>query len=399
MLEMDILHNPNVFAQILYERMKAIHPGVEDLALYEFHFALDNLVPANGGWANVQLESREDIEKRVNSADFYASIQLKPRLGEKIVLDENICRLTIMLMVGLVTGVYPVEWVKAHFYFDLRGFFFLHRTVYFSDPVLAHFDDKPYRQFEQKQKRFERLQSVGYKDFASANAKLDRFFIQSVMKLIAAKGIPLLLAIAGPTAAGKTEIVSQLQAVFAQAGQKVTTIEMDHFLTDRDEREAKGIDSLGRQALHFALFRRSLDDILQGRRIAIPRYDFINATSSHNLDGSLKSGCTLLEIEPADIIFIEGNFPFLYQEVAQLIGIKVVYLTDDAVRLQRKWLRDIDYRKKYDATYFRNRYFKDQFLMAQECYLPQMEGCDMVVDTTGAALWATAEIAEILSQG
>jgi len=53
-------------------------------------------------------------------------------------------------------------------------------------------------------------------------------------------------------------------------------------------------------------------------------------------------------VEPADIIFIEGNFPFLIEEVADLIGIKVVYLTDDPIRLKRKWKRDIDYRKKYE---------------------------------------------------
>jgi hypothetical protein len=79
-----------------------------------------------------------------------------------------------------------------------------------------------------------------------------------------------------------------------------------------------------------------------------------------------------------------------------LIGIKVVYLTDDPVRLKRKWKRDIDYRKKYEPTYFRNRYFKDQFIMAEFAYRPQMSMCDIVVDTTGAALWTTPEIAEIL---
>jgi hypothetical protein len=37
--------------------------------------------------------------------------------------------------------------------------------------------------------------------------------------------------------------------------------------------------------------------------------------------------------------------------------------------------------------------------MADECYLPQMQMCDMIVDTTGAALWVTPEIAKILNQG
>jgi len=76
----------------------------------------------------------------------------------------------------------------------------------------------------------------------------------------------------------------------------------------------------------------------------------------------------------------------------------VVYLTDDAVRMKRKWKRDIDYRKKYEPTYFRNRFFREQFLMAEACYRPQMERSDLVVDTSGAALWTTPEIAEILSR-
>jgi uridine kinase len=154
---------------------------------------------------------------------------------------------------------------------------------------------------------------------------------------------------------------------------------------------------LGKEAVHFDLFRQSLEDICHGQRITIPRYDFVYGTSSHDLDGKLKPGCVPLEIEPADIIFIEGNFPFLLPEVAHLIGIKVVYLTDDAIRLKRKWKRDIDYRKKYEPTYFRNRFFREQFLMAQKCYVPQMEVCDMLVHTTGAAIWAAPDIAEILN--
>jgi hypothetical protein len=66
--------------------------------------------------------------------------------------------------------------------------------------------------------------------------------------------------------------------------------------------------------------------------------------------------------------------------------------------MKRKWKRDIDFRKKYDPNYFRNRYFKDQFIMAQYAYIPQMEVCDMVVDTTGAAIWTTPDIAIILGE-
>ena len=45
-----------------------------------------------------------------------------------------------------------------------------------------------------------------------ANEDVDRLFIESVQRLIASRGTPILLAIAGPTAAGKTEIVERLRA-------------------------------------------------------------------------------------------------------------------------------------------------------------------------------------------
>jgi uridine kinase len=392
------IFDPQAFSARLYEKLQAIHPGIEDLALYEFRYALRELTPELG-WASVRLWEAAELERLVNRLDFYQGIQLKPREGERIVLDSQIVQLNQVLFAGLVSGAYSPEWVMEHFYFDIRGFYFLHRTRYFTDAVLAHFGGQPYRQFEPKQAAFARCQDVGYKAFQAANAEVDRCFIQSVQQLIAARGTPVLLAIAGQTAAGKTEIVDRLREAFEQQGRKVASIELDNFLTDRDEREARGIHTEGKQALHFELFRQCLADILQGKRISTPRYDFVHATSSHALDGSLKPGGVPVEIEPADIIFMEGNFPFLLEEVAHLIGIKVVYLTDDPVRLLRKWKRDVDYRKKYEPTYFRNRYFRDQFIMAQVAYLPQLELCDLCLDTTGGALWTTPDIAAILRRG
>jgi uridine kinase len=378
--------------------MKLVSSGIQELELYEFRYGLADLLPKNG-WDTIQLESREQIEARVNSRAYYDSIQIKPRVGDRIVLDAEIVRLTQMLFVGLVTGEYPPEWVSVHFYFDIRGFYFLHRTTYFTERVLAHLGGQPYRRFEQKQKQLEHLQDIGYKVFREANEEVDQLFIQSVTKLIASHGTPILLAIAGATAAGKTEIVERLGAAFQQAGQKTTSIELDNFFTDRDEREARGVDSQGKEAMHLDLLKQALEDITHGRPISTPVYNFIDGSSSHDLNGRLKPGRTPIEVKPADIIFIEGNFPFLIEEILHLIGIKVVYLTDDHVRMKRKWKRDMDYRKKYDLSYFRNRYFKDQFIMAQFAYIPQLEVCDMCVDTTGAALWTTPEIAKILDQG
>ncbi len=396
MTDANLPTDPAIFSEGLFEKMIEINPGLSSLELYEFRYGLDNLEPEGGNWAALQLEEREAVERRLADVNFYKNIDIKRSDGERIILDPAIVSLTNMLFAGLVSGKYPIEWVNKHFYFDIRGFFFLHRTQYFNDKILAHLGKSPYASFELKQRAFDCKQDVGYKEFKEANAEVDQAFIRTVNQVIAARGTPIVLAIAGPTAAGKTEIVERVRAAFMEDGQVTTSIEMDNFLTDRDYREAKGIHTQGKEALHFELLLHSLEQICRGEQISIPRYDFVYATSSHDLDGKLKPDGVPVIVEPADIIFIEGNFPFLLEEVTPYIGLKVVYLTDDAVRMKRKWKRDIDYRKKYEPTYFRNRFFKDQFIMAQIAYIPQMEVCDMLVDTTGAALWVTPEIRQML---
>ncbi len=335
------------------------------MELYEFRYGLADLLPENG-WDSVQLDSREQIETRINSRAFYDSIQIKPRVDDRIVLDAQIIRLSQMLFVGLVTGEYPPDWVNAHFYFRYPQFFLpaphSHISPTRSWRILA---GKPYRHFEQKQKQLELCQDVGYKAFREANAEVDQLFIQSVMKLIAKRGTPILLAIAGATAAGKTEIVERLGAAFLN--EQVRKPPPSNWITSLP------IGITGRPGHRLCrakkpctsiLFKQALEDITHGKTISTPRYNFIDGSSSHDLDGRLKPGRLPVEVEPADIIFIEGNFPFLIEEILHLIGIKVVYLTDDPVRMKRKWKRDMDYRKKYDLSYFRNRYFKDQFIMA-----------------------------------
>lgn len=390
----DRLHTPESFSAILYNAMKHINTGIKDLELFEFRYALENVYP-DDGWDSVELEKPVEIERLIGDRDFYTGIQLKPKVGDRIVLDENILRLTRMIFAGLASNEYTREWVMTYFYFDIRGFYFLPRTVYFTEDALAHFGGKPFICFKQKQKRFERFQDIGYKDFKKADSEIDQAFIESLLTLIKVRSLPLIITLAGPSAAGKTEITKRLLNVFEKAGRKSTTIEVDNFLLDMEYRDKK---PMGKESTHFGLFLNSLEMILQGKKIIIPRYDFIYASSSHDLDGNLKPGCIPIEIEPADIIFMEGNFPFHMQEFSGLIGIKAVYLTDDPIRLKRKWKRDIDYRKKYDPAYFRNRFFRTQFLRAEECYRPLMKVCDIVADTTGAALWATPETVEILSR-
>lgn len=389
-----ILASKDLFCDALHLKMNLVAPVCLRMEPYEFRYSLNNITPEDAEWSTISLEPLAEIEKVITNIDFFKSIQIKPKVEGRIVLDDVITRLTQMLFVGLVTGDYPVDWVRRWFYFDPRSFNFYVRSVYLTDEIKPHLGGAPYRQFDAKQKAFELVHEVGYQEFMAANREVDQAFINCVLNLIEKKGTPILMGIAGPTAAGKTEIVDQLRERFAEKNRRIAAIELDNFLLDRDYREENGIGSFGARALHFDLLKACIRDILAGKAIETPRYDFIVATSSHDLQGKLKPDGKPVTVEPADIVFIEGNSPFLLPEMAELVGIKVVYLTDDPVRLKRKWRRDIDYRKKYDPYYLRNRFFKEQPVMAVKNYQPQLKLCDIFVDTTNAALWITPETSQ-----
>ncbi|MBE0688419.1 MAG: hypothetical protein IH585_20695, partial [Anaerolineaceae bacterium] len=299
-------------------------------------------------------------------------------------LDETILKLTHWLLVGLATEEYPINWVNTLFYFDIRAFCFFIHTQYYNSKILENFGNKPFLTYQTRQLDMAFQQEVGYKDFKEANHEVDQAFIKTIYQLIKIHGSPILLSLAGPTGAGKTEITERIRDFLQEKGMQITTVEMDNFYKDREFRDGK---THGKDVIHFKFFMQALQDLLNGKSTFIPRYDFYLATSSHDLNGDLRPGQSSLVIEPADVIFLEGNFPFYIPELDDMIGLRTVYLTDDPIRLKRKWRRDIDLRKKYDPVGFVNRYFKTQFIRTQEIYLPLMEVSDLVADTTAAKIW------------
>lgn len=90
-----------------------------------------------------------------------------------IVLDKSIIRLTNTLFAGIVKEEYELEWVNRFFYFDVRGFIFIPRTLYFTDRVLDRLGGKPLFTFKKHQQKFDSFQGIGYRDFKEANNEID----------------------------------------------------------------------------------------------------------------------------------------------------------------------------------------------------------------------------------
>lgn len=387
--------DPKQFTSALFFKLQQINPGVGELEPYEFQYALKNLTPA-AGWESIQPEPNETLLERIAKLEFFTNIQLKPKQGDQIILDHTIASLTREIFVGLVEGLYPPDWVRQHFYFDVRSFVFFVRTNYISPETQDRFGGSPYRGFDAKQSALEKMFEVGYKDYAMANQEIDLAFLRVVQSWISSRGTPLLLTLVGPSASGKSEITARLLKSLSADGFSCTSLEMDNFYKDRVFRDERATDTT---VIHYPLFINAINALLQGEAVEIPRYDFIRATSSHDLDGHLRPGQSTQTIQPADIIILEGNFPFHIPEIARLIDLKIVYFAEDPIRLKRKWKRDVDFRKKYDPNYLVNRYFRTQFLRNQEIYQPMMQCCDIIVDTTHAHLWLHPDLQTQLQIG
>ena len=89
----DRLKSPLQFSEDLYQRMLGINQGIGKLALYEFRYALDNIIPP-GGWESLALDEPDQIESMIAKREFFTAIQLKTRQKDRIVLDENIAQYT-----------------------------------------------------------------------------------------------------------------------------------------------------------------------------------------------------------------------------------------------------------------------------------------------------------------
>jgi uridine kinase len=382
----------------LYERMKSLSKGVERMALQEFQYALEPFLPSLEVWDALPLSSWGEIEARIGDPLFYSGIEVGSKAAGQGALDPVIRGLTLELFKGMVADLYPPAWIDRYFYFDVRSFVFFPRTVYFIPQVVAHLGGAPYAKFYRHQSAFDAYEGVGFRDFREANHEVDGKLLGMLDLLIQRKSPPVFIGLAGPTAAGKTEFTDLLTRLISREGLSISTLEMDHFFLDRPYREDRGIGSMGRESFHFDLLLKTLIRLKNGLSCRIPQYDFITALSSHDEHHHLKEGSSMGLITPGDIVYVEGNFPYLYEEIAALVDIKVFYVTDDPVRLKRKWKRDVDYRKKYDPVYLCNRYFRTQFLKARECYHQQLATCDIAVDTTNAQIWVTDAVKAALGE-
>ncbi len=169
-----------------------------------------------------------------------------------------------------------------------------------------------------------------------------------------------LVLIAGPSSSGKTTTAKRLAVQLLCCGMRPHTISTDDYFVNREDtpRDEKGdydFECIG--AVDTAFFNQQMNQLLEGGRVELPRYDF--PTGKRVFEGNW------LQIGPGDVIILEGNHalnPIMSAQIPEehkfrifVSPLSTIALDDHNnipttdVRLLRRILRDYKYRG-YSAT-------------------------------------------------
>lgn len=136
----------------------------------------------------------------------------------------------------------------------------------------------------------------------------------AVAKIAAADGVRI-ITLSGPTCSGKTTTANKLTRDFTEYGKLVHIISIDDFYLNRDvlnDRAAVGgkIDYDSVHTIDLVTLQTCVEDIFAGRRVKLPRYDFVTGR---------RVGYEELSVSERDLFIFEG-IQAVYPEIVALFN-------------------------------------------------------------------------------
>lgn len=143
---------------------------------------------------------------------------------------------------------------------------------------------------------------------------------------------PVIIAVAGGSASGKTTVVNKIIDEFNK--ENVTVIKHDDYYKDQthmsmEERVKVNYDHP--LSLDNDLMFEQILDLIKGRKIIKPTYDFENHNRSDKCE----------EVHPTDIVILEGILIMEDERIRDLCDIKLFVEADDDLRFIRRLQRDM----------------------------------------------------------
>lgn len=142
-----------------------------------------------------------------------------------------------------------------------------------------------------------------------------------------------ILGIAGGTASGKTTVAKKLKELAIPYG-KVSMLRLDDYYKDMAHlslEERKQINFDHPDSYDFDLILQHIEDLLNGKSIEKPIYDFVLSVRTKETE----------LVEPSDVIIIEGIMIFTDERLRKLFDMKIYVDTPDDIRFIRRLKRDI----------------------------------------------------------
>lgn len=142
---------------------------------------------------------------------------------------------------------------------------------------------------------------------------------------------PYIIGICGASASGKTAFIDQLTQRVGQ--QLLCLISMDDYYKpiEQQPRDAQGVVNFDQpQCLNHNLLISHLKQLANGQTITQPQYTFNNPQATPQM----------LTFEPKPIIVLEGIFTFYFDQLRNLLDLKLFIDAEEHLKLTRRIKRD-----------------------------------------------------------
>jgi uridine kinase len=186
-------------------------------------------------------------------------------------------------------------------------------------------------------------------------------------------GKPFVLGIAGGSGSGKSTVARALLDALAPG--TGVLIEQDHYYRPQshlapEERQKVNYDHP--DALEVELLAAHIDELVAGRAIERPTYDFaVHDRASRGV-----------RIEPARVVVVEGILVLFEPRLRQRFDAKLFVDTDADIRLMRRIRRDLEQRGRTFAQ-IRKQYYESVRPMHMAFVEPSKRFADLIVPEGG----------------
>ena len=180
---------------------------------------------------------------------------------------------------------------------------------------------------------------------------------------------PILICIAGGSASGKTTVVDEIRSKIGK--EDAIFIKHDDYYRNQDhlskeERRKTNYDHPS--SLENDLLVEQLKDLLNGKSIDKPIYDFVSQTRKKEIE----------HIEPKSVIILEGILVLEDERIRNLADIKVFVNCDDDLRFIRRLQRDVEERGRSVETVI-NQYLSTVRPMYHLFVRPTIRYADIII--------------------